>query len=149
MFIKFYAFRQYVALTLATFLLLSPFTFYGDNLVACLNPLGNVVHIEPLHNPHIVPSDSESSCNHENEEHALSFQCDHEHDLCSDIPVSTKVLLQRNTCLSLIKQYSQLSLFTRCNNEAEYNLQYLSKFSERKQSCSSFTEIIRSVILLC
>ena len=149
MFIRFYAFRQYVALTLATFLLVSPFTFYGDNLVACLNPLGNVVHIESLHSPHIVPSESESSCNHEEKEHAISYQCHHEHDLCSGIPLSSKVLLQRNKSLSLLKQYSQLSLLTRCNNEAEYYLQCLSKFSERKPSCSSFTEIIRSVILLC
>lgn len=149
MFIRFNAFRQYVGLTLAAIFLISPFTFYGDNIVVCLNSLGNVVHIELLHNPHIVPSDSEPACNHWDEEHSLTYQCHHEHDLCSDVPLPAKVLLQKNKSFSSIKQYLQLSLFTRCSNESEYYLQYLSKFYKQNFSYSSFTEIIRSTILLC
>lgn len=149
MFIRFNIFRQYVGLTLAASFLISPFTLHGDSVVACLNSLGKVVHIELLHSPHIVPSDSESACNHRDEEHALAFSCHHEHDLCSDVPLSAKVLLQRNKNFSSIKQYLKLSLFTRYSNESEYYLQYLSKFYERKFSYSSFTEIIRSTILLC
>jgi len=149
MFIKFNAFRQYVGLTLAACLLISPFTFYGDNIVACFNSLGNVIHIELLHSPHIIPSELESPCNHQDEEPSLTYQCHHEHDLCSDVPFSSKVLPQRNKSVSLLKQYSQLSLFTLFCKESEYYQKYLVKFFEWKLSYSSFTEIIRSVILLC
>ncbi len=141
--------KKYFGFIFSILLLLSPITLWGGEIVACEDVLGEGIQFEWHHNPHFISTETDSHCEHHEEEPNVVCRDNHEYDFCSGILISNTILRSRDEESSNIIPLSQPLIIGRVFNNIVLLQSFFNYCGDHTIPLIQLHTILKTTILRC